>query len=232
MLADTVDFVDDPDAPEEIAEESSFARCGQKFVENGSRDFSERLRCVAVSFPEHALHEKGLQRQLGVGTLVSNQGRRALVVPRVNRWFCSSVGLHRNSFVRASRDTPRRVFFDCREVSGTVASWANRLVGVPSCPSPPRRRPAVRRPAPIRPWYVRVLDSRGSNYIPRRPEERIWRKTRSEKDVLFRACATGYCARRDYRQRDYSVQLYYIPRRTLAGALDAHLWCAAQLLAA
>ena len=32
----------------------------------------------------HALHEKGLQRQLGVGTLVSSQERRALLVPLMN----------------------------------------------------------------------------------------------------------------------------------------------------
>ena len=35
-------------------------------------------------------HEKGLQRQMGVGTLVSNQERRALFVPVINR--CSSAG--------------------------------------------------------------------------------------------------------------------------------------------
>ena len=36
-------------------------------------------------FPGHALHEKGLQRQIGVVTLVSSQERRALAVPRMNR---------------------------------------------------------------------------------------------------------------------------------------------------
>ena len=36
-------------------------------------------------FPGHALHEKGLQRQKGVGTLVSSQERRAFAVPRINR---------------------------------------------------------------------------------------------------------------------------------------------------
>ena len=35
--------------------------------------------------PGHALHEKGLQRQIGDGTLVSSQKRRAAVVPRINR---------------------------------------------------------------------------------------------------------------------------------------------------
>ena len=33
----------------------------------------------------HALHEKGLQRQKGVGPLVSSQEQRALLVPRFNR---------------------------------------------------------------------------------------------------------------------------------------------------
>ena len=56
----------------------------------------------------------GLQMKIDVDTLVSSQERRALVVPRINRWSiagpplvvnrwpCSSLGLHRNSFVRAS----------------------------------------------------------------------------------------------------------------------------------
>ena len=36
-------------------------------------------------FPGDALHEKGLKRQIGVGTLVSSQERRAAVFPRINR---------------------------------------------------------------------------------------------------------------------------------------------------
>ena len=39
---------------------------------------------------EHALHEKGLQGQIGVGPLVSSQERRALFVPLIKRW--SSAG--------------------------------------------------------------------------------------------------------------------------------------------
>ena len=38
-----------------------------------------------VPFPGHALHDKGLQRQKGVGPLVNSQGRRALFVPVINR---------------------------------------------------------------------------------------------------------------------------------------------------
>ena len=41
-------------------------------------------RCRAV-FPRHALHEKGSQRQKGVGPLVSSQERRALLAPLINR---------------------------------------------------------------------------------------------------------------------------------------------------
>ena len=37
-----------------------------------------------LRFPGHALHEKGFKRQIGVGTLVSSQERRALAVPLVN----------------------------------------------------------------------------------------------------------------------------------------------------
>ena len=64
-------------------------------------------------FPGHALHEKGLQRQQGVGPLASSQERRAVFVTRinrvstayqpvVNRTFCSSTGLNRMSLVGAS----------------------------------------------------------------------------------------------------------------------------------
>ena len=37
-----------------------------------------------LEIPGHALHEIGLQRQIGVGTLVSSQERRALAVPLIN----------------------------------------------------------------------------------------------------------------------------------------------------
>ena len=36
-------------------------------------------------FPGHALHEKGLRRQIGVGTLVSSQERRTFLVLLINR---------------------------------------------------------------------------------------------------------------------------------------------------
>ena len=76
--------------------------------------------------PGHALHEKGLQRQLAVGTLVNRQQRRALAVPllnrgqiadepRANRGFCSSTGLHWISFVRACEETFRTVVYGTLE---------------------------------------------------------------------------------------------------------------------
>ena len=37
------------------------------------------------SFPGHALHEKGLQRQTGVVPLVGSQEQRALLGPLINR---------------------------------------------------------------------------------------------------------------------------------------------------
>ena len=43
-----------------------------------------RLKITKKS-PGHALHEKGLQRQIGVDTLASNQEQRALLVPVINR---------------------------------------------------------------------------------------------------------------------------------------------------
>ena len=43
------------------------------------------LRPSLPYFPGHALHEKGLQRQMGVGTLVSSQEERALLVLVINR---------------------------------------------------------------------------------------------------------------------------------------------------
>ena len=71
------------------------------------------------------------------------------MVPLVNRWFRSSIGLHRNSFVRASRDTPRRVFFDGLEGKrgGCIQGELTPRRPVLPVPAPPRR-PAVRCPGP------------------------------------------------------------------------------------
>ena len=46
--------------------------------------------------------------------------------------------LHTISFVRASEESFRTIVFDALGGRGTVAAWANRPVGVRSCPLPPR----------------------------------------------------------------------------------------------
>ena len=116
--------------------------------------------------PGHALHEKGLQKQIGVGTLVSSQERRALFVllinhgsaadkPVVNRWstagFVPPSVLNTNEIVRASEETFRTVFSIRWGARGWVVSWPDRPNGVPSFPAPPRPAPppcaAPTRPA-------------------------------------------------------------------------------------
>ena len=123
----------------------------------------------------HALHEKGIQRQKAVRTLVNSQQRRALAVPLLNSCstadeplvngdFCSSTGLHRISFVRACEEMFRTVVYGTLE--GYRDGW---LPGRPKCRHPvlpsfalPRRAPCtVRRADPTRPLCVRVLDSTG-----------------------------------------------------------------------
>ena len=89
------------------------------------------------------MHEKGLQRQISIGTLVNSQERRAAVVLRTNRLSTASFAppsvLQRISFVRASEDTFRTVSSMPWKAQGAVVGlWANRPVGVPSYPVPPR----------------------------------------------------------------------------------------------
>ena len=69
-----------------------------------------------IFFPGHASHKKGLQNQSGVGTLVSEQERRVVVL-RINRLSNGRQPdilffhwLTKVSFVHASRDMPRGVF--------------------------------------------------------------------------------------------------------------------------
>ena len=112
------------------------------------------------------MHEKGLQRQKGVGPLVSSQEQRALLVPRLNRSFRSSICVHRISLVRASGETFKRRFLDVscfrRDVQtvfldsleskreglspGRIDLTASPLTRAPSR-LPPRRAP----PRPDRP---------------------------------------------------------------------------------
>ena len=108
--------------------------------------------------PGHALHEKGLQRQIRRRRYIGQQpgtksASRPADKPVINRWSTAgfvvpSVYLRFALFVLANRG-PQPLSLIRQSVRGTVLSWANRPVGVPFCP------------APTRPWYVRVLDSTG-----------------------------------------------------------------------
>ena len=104
--------------------------------------------------PGHALHEEGLQRQIGVGPQVSSQERTAAVVPLINRsstgYRVPPFGLNKIYFVRASAETSRRVVFGALGAKLTIVSWAHRPAAVPSRHAPPCRdppRPAL--PAPL-----------------------------------------------------------------------------------
>ena len=117
---------------------------------------------MAPSFSRTCVHERGLQRQIGVGPLVSSQERRALVVPAINRSSTRCVPPtvcigFRLFLLPESR--PGQLFSMRWAAKGSVVSWTNRSVCVPSCPAPPQRS-AVRRRASNRSWYVRVLEPR------------------------------------------------------------------------
>ena len=71
----------------------------------------------------------------------TKSGRRPTDKPRVKRGFCSSDGLHKVSFVRASKDMPKKLFFHRLENMEDACSWVDRPISVSSCPA--RLRPAV-----------------------------------------------------------------------------------------
>ena len=112
------------------------------------------------------MHEKGrltktIRRRYSGQQPGTKSGRRPADKPRIDRLSTAGfvppsvyIGV---SFVRASRDTPRRAVFDC-----LVGKRVGCRLGEPTCPrpAPPSRRAPPRR-APPRPWYVRVLDSTG-----------------------------------------------------------------------
>ena len=104
--------------------------------------------------PGHALHEKGLQRQVAVGTLVSSQQRRALAVPLTNRWSTGCfvpppVYIGFPLFVLAKNRLEKLLMVPWG-ARGTVAFRADRNVGSLFCPAWPRTavRHAPRRPDP------------------------------------------------------------------------------------
>ena len=126
------------------------------------------IRQVLEGVPGHALHDEGLQREKGVGTLVSGQERRAAVVPRINRgstagFVLPSVYKRIRMFVLPTTGSGQ-LFSMLQTAKGTLVHCANRPVGVPSCPAPPHSA-ALQFAAPplTRPWYVPVLDSTGSS---------------------------------------------------------------------
>ena len=123
---------------------------------------------MVTVLPGHALHEKGFQGQKGVGTLVSNQERRAAVVPRIN---CGSTARCVPPSVRdflcpcpprGSQDTcPRcpgeqdgRLFPGRTDRSASRTAWpcadrsASRTARLCSAP-PPRRRTPPRPDPPV-----------------------------------------------------------------------------------
>ena len=51
-------------------------------LSNDMTSLNDGIKEKVPYVPGHALHEKGLQRQKGVGLLVSSQEQRALFVPR------------------------------------------------------------------------------------------------------------------------------------------------------
>ena len=112
-------------------------------------DISSSLGFWIRQVPGHALHEKGLQRQIGVGTVVSSQERRALLVPRLNRWstVCfvpPPVYIGFPLFVLAKRRS-EQLFTVPWRARGTVGFRADRNVGTLFCSA--SCRPAVRRAA-------------------------------------------------------------------------------------
>ena len=111
-----------------------------------------------IIVPGHALHEKGLQRQIGVGTLVSSQERRALLVPLINRGSTArfvppSVYIGFPLFVLPKRRSGQLSSIAWR-ARGTFVSWANRPVGVRlPVPALPRRAPPRPDPPVVCPGF-------------------------------------------------------------------------------
>ena len=138
----------------------------------------ERRLFVSIN-PFHAKHvwEKGFTETNRHRYTVHSQERRALALSltnrgstagqmRVNRWFRSSIGLHRMSFVRSSEDTSRtNSAYDSLEGKREGCFLAGSTRRRPVLPSPaPSRRPAERRPDPTGPYCVRVLDSTAKEF--------------------------------------------------------------------
>ena len=148
------------------------------------------MTCRAIPYqgmqrPGHALLEKGLQTQIGAGTLASSQKRRAAVVSRIDQGSTGNVVPKSVYlvflFVRASEEAPRTVVLDVlqntridrdiRKISENYTDY-NTIRQSPykwgfsacrSAPAPPRLAvPPCAAPSPTRPWCVRAFDPTGS----------------------------------------------------------------------
>ena len=103
--------------------------------------------------PGHTSHETSLQRQKGVGPLVSSQERRSLAVPLIFRPPTARYVLRSNlkniSFVRACEKMSRKVVFGA--LDGKMDDFSSGgIVPPPSWAYPPTAilpRPAAPRPA-------------------------------------------------------------------------------------
>ena len=122
-----------------------------------------------VIIPRHALHEKGLQRQISVGTLVSSQERRALAVPLINRlstacqprvnrgstadFVLQSVYIGFRLFVLPKKSPGQYLRFAGGQERGLFPVRVEQTASRP-CPTQPRP-PSPPRRAPPRPdWPV------------------------------------------------------------------------------
>ena len=114
-----------------------------------------------LCFPDMPCMQKYLQRRTGDDTLVSSQERRAPVIPQINRGSTARcvppsvyIGFVWSFFRRIVQDNCLRLPWGAR---GSAVSWANRPVGVPSCPAspcpPPRRAPSHIVPPVVCPGF-------------------------------------------------------------------------------
>ena len=119
--------------------------------ENQKRQESKNvLGCLEqFNIPGNALHEKGLQRQISVGTLLSSQERRALFVPLinrrltadeplVNRSFCFFVGFKNELDCSCFRRDIHKSVLDSLEGKQGGGKSLGRIDPTASCPTQPR----------------------------------------------------------------------------------------------
>ena len=80
--------------------------------------------------------------------------------------FVPAFGLHRILFVRASGEAFRRCVFDALEGTRDLCFLGDQFCWHPVLPDP--APPSAGRPDLNRPWYVRVLNSTGVNFLMQR----------------------------------------------------------------